>query len=260
MQEAPTPPDLLRRVLESAGPDLVLVGGQALAFWMNHFGIKLPARFAFISADVDFLAQGAGDEREVIRLAKLLGGEAVIPHRRAMTALVGQAIKPVAGEAGRYYNVDVVFKIYGANETRVREAALEIQDRNMLFRVMHPMDVLKSRLDNLHGLPEKQAPDRIELSVMQLQVGIEVAQRFQIDVAAKQAADEKARSPTLPFVKFIAALAEGDAGRKVAERHGVHVADAIEPSAIATPTFHTRRLPHLRKLMSPQRVEALRAR
>jgi hypothetical protein len=257
MREAPTPPDLLRKVLEAAGPDLILVGGQALAFWMNHFGVELPSRFAFVSADVDFLAKSAGDKREVIRLAKLLGGEVVLPHAGARTALVGRAIKPLSGEGGRYYNIDVVFKIYGANEALVREAALEVQDRNMLFRVMHPMDVLKSRLDNLYGLAEKRQPDRLELSQMQLRVAIQVAQRFQLDVAAKQPVDERGRSSTLPLVKFIGLLAESDAGRKVAERHDIHVADAVEPSTVASPTFHSRRLPQLLKLMSQQRREAL---
>ena len=82
---------------------------------------------------------------------------------------------------------------------------------------MHPLDLLKSRLDNLHQLPEKQTDiGRAEL---------------------------------------------GDAGRKVADRHGLHVADAIVPELVASTEFHQKKLPQLTTLMSPARkmaVERLR--
>jgi hypothetical protein len=192
----------------------------------------------------------------VIRLAKALGGEAVMPRTEALTALVGQAIRPLP-DGERYYNIDVIFKVHGANERLVREAALEVGEGDLLFRVMHPMDVLKSRLDNLHSLPEKRRPDRLQLSEMQLRAAIEVARRFQQDVARRVPRDEKGRASTLPFAKFIGLLATGDAGRKVASRHRIHVADAIEPAAVEDKTFHLRRLPQLLPLMSPARRKEL---
>ncbi len=151
----------------------------------------------------------------------------------------------------------MVFKVYGANEDLVRAAALDVQDRDLSFRVMHPLDVLKSRLDNLYGLKEKQAPARLQLSEMQLRVAILVARRFQQDVAATVPVDEKGRASTLPFIKFIGLLTTSDAGRKITQRHGIHVADAVEPSTVPDGTFHARRMPQLRKLMSAQRVAEL---
>ena len=52
----------------------------------------------------------------------------------------------------------------------------------------------------------------------------------------------------------IEALALSDAGRKVAKRYGVHVADAIEPSPVAhIKAFVSKKLPRLLKLMSDAR-------
>ena len=248
---AVTPPALIERLLAAAGPDLVLVGGQALGFWMDRYGIHVPSKIPFISRDIDFLAQSAGDKAEVIRLANVIGGTALIPSARSLTALVGQAVRPV-GE-GAHINIDVVFEVFGASADKVRDAALdvEVEDSDVVFRVMHPMDVLKSRLDNLYGLREKQN----ELGEQQLAVAIEVAKEFQRRVA-NETSTTSGGSRTLPYVKFIERLAQSDAGTKVAQRHGVHVADAIAPEWIRDAAFRGKKLPRLLKLMSaPRQLE-----
>lgn len=245
-ETAVTPREVIERLLAAAGPGLVLVGGQALGYWMDRYGIQSPDDLPFISRDIDFLTQSAGDKTEVIRLAGVLGGHPLIPDGRALTALVGQAVRP--GGDGQHINIDVVFKVFGANTDKVREAALTVEDGAIAFRVMHPMDVLKSRLDNLHGLPEKQN----ELGEQQLRISIEVAKEFQRHMA-KENATARRRSLTLPFVKFIESLALGDAGRKVAQRHGICVADAVAPEVIADAGFRKNKLPQLLKLMSEQR-------
>ena len=251
MREAQTLPEVVQRLLAAAGPHLILVGGQALAFWMSRYDVSAPEAFAFVSRDMDFLTRSAGDKEEVIRLAKILGGRAVIPHERALTALVGQAVRPL--DDAQYINVDVVFKIYGANAELVRKAAVDVNDADLMFRVMHPMDVLKSRLDNLHGLKEKQTA----LGQAQLEAAIRVAQRFQRSIADELRPSAGARSPALRFARFIESLALSDAGRKVAERNRIFVADAIEPAAMDDVGFREKKLPQLLGMMSPQRRDEL---
>jgi hypothetical protein len=251
MREAQTPPEVVQRLLAAAGPNLILVGGQALAFWMSRYDVHAPEAFAFVSRDMDFLAHSAGDKAEVMRLAQVLGGQAVIPHEKALTALVGQAVRSLDGK--QYINVDVVFKIYGANTELVRKAAVDVNDADLLFRVMHPMDVLKSRLDNLYGLKEKQTP----LGQVQLEAAIRVAQRFQRSIADEHPSNASARSPVLRFAKFIESLALSDAGRKVAERNRIFIADAIEPAAVEDVGFREQKLPQLLNMMSPDRRDEL---
>ena len=157
-------------------------------------------------------------------------------------------MRPV-GEGG-HVNIDVVFKVFGASADKVRDAALDVEVANssIVFRVMHPMDVLKSRLDNLHGLREKQN----ELGEQQLAVAIEVAKEFQRRIANDTSTGD-GRSRTLPYVKFIERLAQSDAGTQVAQRHGIHIADAIAPEWIRDAAFRGKRLPQLLKLMSTRR-------
>jgi hypothetical protein len=54
-------------------------------------------------------------------------------------------------------------------------------------------------------------------------------------------------------------LALSDAGRKVAKRYGVHVADAIDPGPVGhIEHFVSKKLPQLLKLMSAARRTELR--
>ena len=42
--EAVTPREVIEQLLRAAGDDLVLVGGQALAFWAYRFNLRLPSQ------------------------------------------------------------------------------------------------------------------------------------------------------------------------------------------------------------------------
>ncbi len=69
--------------------------------------------------------------------------------------------------------------------------------------------------------------------------------------------DARARGTRLLYARKIEHLARLDAGRKVAQRHGIHVADAIEVEAIDHANFRSRKLPRLLPLMSAQRAREL---
>lgn len=243
--EVSVPPELLAQILELAGNDMILVGGQALAFWAAYY--HTPAPTIAITKDVDLL----GTSADVKRLAHGLDARAVFPRKRALTMLVGQVLKDLPG--GDYVNIDVMFRVYGDITTEViASRAVLAENPAGPFRVMHPLDVLQGRLENVHGLSAKQD----EHGVAQLRLAIDVARRFVGDIASQETAatDDSARPVTLRHLARIERLALSDAGRKVAQRHGVYVADAIDPASVGhIKPFVNKKLPQLLKLMSAAR-------
>lgn len=244
--EAVTPRKVLESLLRAAGDDLVLVGGQALAFWVHRYDLVLPADVVAVSADTDFLAPSAADRAAVLRMAAALQGKTQFPNRRALTALVGQAYLDINDD--EFINVDVVFRVVGLTQEAIRKRAVRVEVDDTNFSVMHPLDVLRSRAANLYQLVEKQNPK----GVMQLALAIDVARQFLRDQARGLAQRTPARSPLQPFVSEVERLALDDAGRKVAKRFGLHVADAIDASLIPAGPFWQRKWPQLSLLMSRQ--------
>ncbi len=117
--EAVTPPATIQRLLEAAGDDLVLVGGQALAFWVDWYRVvQRQADVPAITNDVDFLSRSASDQESVRRLAGAISAQSIYPSRKALTSLVGQAVLDVS--ADEYVNVDVIFKVVGLKGDSIR--------------------------------------------------------------------------------------------------------------------------------------------
>jgi hypothetical protein len=244
-----TPLPLIKRLLGAAGDTEVLVGGQALSVWIVKYGLPLPLDLPVITRDTDFLTQSSAAKASVEKFARAINGKASFPRRLALTALVGQVELAVSDDT--YINVDVIFKLIGLDPAKVLARAVRVElPGATTFLVMHPFDLLKSRLANLHELRDKQN----DKGAAQLRLGIDVARAYLQEQAARYSAAETGagRSPIQPLVSEIEKLAIDDAGRKVANRWGVHVADAIDPSLIPAGAFWTRKWPGLEGLMSDE--------
>lgn len=253
---AETPLPLVRRLLGAADETEVLVGGQALSVWIIRYGLQLPLDLPVITRDADFLTQSAAAKASVEKFARAINGKASFPRRLALTALVGQVELAVSDET--YINVDVIFKVIGLDPAKVLARAVRVElTGSTTFLVMHPFDLLKSRLANLHELREKQN----DQGAAQLRLGISVARAYLREQAARYSAAETGagRSPIQTLVSEIEKLAINDAGRKVAKRWGVHVADAIDPSLIPAGAFWTRKWPTLNGLMSAEYAACFKA-
>lgn len=250
-REAYLPPELVDRVLRSALGDVVLVGGQALAFWMDRFGIEHALRQPAVSRDIDFFTPDAANTAPLHRFAKAIAGQAKFQDIRALPALIGSAVAPAEGDL--VYNVDLLHSVFGLDREDVMANAMEVRSRDgTSFRVMHPLDVLQSRNANLHKLREKQNA----LGEQQFRLAIEVARAFlneQVDMIERDASLSEHDRERAVFDLFGAVdeYSTEDAARKNASRYGIHLADAIPAWRISSPVFWSKQWQFLRARMSP---------
>jgi hypothetical protein len=89
-----------------------------------------------------------------------------------------------------------------------------------------------------------------------------MVREFLRDIASQEAVhqDLMTRPVALRHLRRIETLALSDAGRKVAKRHRIHVADAIDPlSLLHIESFATKKLPQLLSLMSNERQAQIAA-
>ena len=131
----------------------MLIGGQALAFWLAYFRIDFSdGPRVYVSSDADFL----GFLRHVEVFSRAVGGKAVYPPKRGLSALLGTAEKSAGGS---FVGVDVLHKVVGLDADAVRKRAVEVthpRDPSLRFLVMDPVDCLVSRFENLRQLAQKQ--------------------------------------------------------------------------------------------------------
>jgi len=251
--EAFMPPELVARVLVQATPDVVLIGGQALAYWMDYYRIEDPdAAVRAVSRDVDFFTRDASNHLPLHGFARAIGGIAKLRDKQAPTAHIGSAVAP-APEEGRVYNVDLLHDVVGLDRKKVESNAVEVMLPGIAhpLRVMHPLDLLQSRNANLHGLPDKQD----ETGQRQLRLAIRVVRAHLeaiIDgLEAAPAPNERTRQRAVfDAIKPVIDYSGEDAAKKNAKHFGIHLAEAIPVWRIRSEEFWSKQWPHLRQRMS----------
>ncbi len=166
LPEIPFTPEDVRQLCEQLRSGTVVVGGQALAFWVAAYGIQVEQ--AAISMDADVL----GRREDVGIIAAGMHGLPKYQLRSAISALVGN-IRVGRGQ-GDFISIDVVDGVFGLQTGTVARRGIEVSFGEFAVRIMHPLDVLESRAANYAGLPEKQTPEGLR----QLQLALAVAGKF----------------------------------------------------------------------------------
>lgn len=230
--EAPLDAVTLDAFLKGMGTDMVLVGGQALAFWMDRYGVTSSA--AFVSNDGDAL----GNLERAQRIATHLRAALLTPDADALTSLVAQ-IRIPTGSGGKVRNIDVLhllFNVSGLRKSReftqaVWRESVEIEWKpGQRIRVMHPLHVLDSRVQNAVGLLETKGPHVVTQAIWAVDVAREAMRRV-----LRQQPGERERLGRL--IRQVHQLARSRAGRQVLRQHGIEVLDAvpIEEIRVAAP-------------------------
>jgi hypothetical protein len=237
-------------LLKAAGRTGILVGGQALAVWVDYFGVGPSLgtdEDAVITRDTDFL----GDRALVERVAKVLPAKPLFPPRRALTALVGQVQIPRPG--GTFLNVDVIHKVVGIDAKAIRKRAVKFEfaegGETIRFSVMHPLDVLRSRLANLAKVPDKQTPE----SVRQVRLAIEVARHY-IARTTEEGDPADGQKRALKAIEVVAKLARSAAGRNARDKFGLDFLEAIPEDRITAEKFRKERWPRLLEQVGKRRA------
>lgn len=227
--EVPLDAETVRRLIASLGDDMILVGGQALAFWMHRYGVS--TNEAVVSNDGDALgARGAAET-----LARRLGGKLLVPPASARTSLVAQVRLRRAD--GKVANVDVLHKLYttgglkksGDFTRHVIERSVEVELENgVRFRVMDPFDVLDSRVQNAAGLLEEKGRHVLT----QARWAIQLASAVLLKLAKTRRPSDTAVKRLGSALSDIFKLAHSQAGRTLWMDHGIDVLEAIEVQAL----------------------------
>ncbi|MSP96215.1 MAG: hypothetical protein EXR29_03115 [Betaproteobacteria bacterium] len=218
----------------------VLVGGQAVAFWASLFNVSMPSELVpYVTMDSDFL----GTREDVARIATGMQGAALYPHRRGLTALVGQIRIDLSEH--RYLNVDVLHKIVGfADSGALRRRAEERSLGEIRFRVMHPVDCLKGRLENLRRLTQK----RNATGAAQVELAVRVMLRY-LETVLKEGKERLA----LRAIESVAKMAVEPAGALAFREYGIDVLEAVPLKRISNRKFVDVRWPQIQAQASERR-------
>ena len=247
----------VRRVISVLAPltrktEIVLVGGQALAFWSARFAEESGEISVVASKDIDF--EGSADAARIA--ATLLDGKLMIPSPVEPSPITGVVTFTDADGFDR--TLDFIDAPRGLNAEDVRETAIRVdfkvsvdQGTQTSFWVMHPERCMESRIYNTIEL---QRDDPLGLG--QLRVSIPIAQRW-----AEAILDDGALDPD-QGVRAVLSLNERIFGRccddrcfrAVYERHGVDPFDAVLLDPRLPEAFQSKRHPQM-----INRLERIRA-
>ncbi len=195
-------------------PDAVLVGGQSLVVWANVLGVRpKPPLEPYVTSDIDFL----GSRQVAAAMAGKLGAQLLVPPKDDHVQ-VNAAVLLLHGKDGGRVIVDFLSVVSGLDAAKIRKRALEVEAFGTVFRVMHPVDCLESRISNLHLLPAK----RNEIGVAQARLSIDIVHAF----IAKIVSSEGVRH-ALDLAEHVGKLARSTAAGQVRGKFDINVLDAI---------------------------------
>ncbi|TAK53137.1 MAG: hypothetical protein EPO25_11615 [Gammaproteobacteria bacterium] len=210
----PLTPAEVRQILSLCAPRGLLVGGQALAFWADHLQVARPPGLAtVVTVDADFI----GDAALARSLGRRLGWQTWIPAIDDATPQTGKVTHRL--RSGAVKQVDFLSGVIGLTTKDLVRRAVELDVPEIgRVRVLHPIDVLDSRIQNLHLLTEK----RTDAGVAQARLAVDVVRAF-----LRQEIARRGERPGLKLLERIAAIAADIAAVRVFLLFGIDPLRAV---------------------------------
>ncbi|HEY3916020.1 MAG TPA: hypothetical protein VGN61_16150, partial [Verrucomicrobiae bacterium] len=165
--------------------DCSLVGGQAVAWWANHYGIKVRVgdrESNVTSNDIDFW----GERSDLVELAKQLRHRPIFPHEYEMTVWVGAFQITIRDQQSV---VEFLHTVPGLDTNNPDDACVEqiylgkSVKKNIL--VLSPVSLVLAKLHALRHFDQKTRHDE-----QHLKVSIETSKRFIIESLESRHAKE----------------------------------------------------------------------
>ncbi|HVZ36227.1 MAG TPA: hypothetical protein VG963_27555 [Polyangiaceae bacterium] len=236
-------------LLERLGPlasGLVLVGGQAVNFWVQTYLSRshaLLAEVPFTSKDVDF----CGSARAAQLCARALGGTCNVPRLDDVTPCTG--IVQYVDQFSRRLTLDFLGAPFGLDSREVSEMAITFEEQTargpLELKVMHPVHVLESRASNVNGLPGYRSPNGLK----QLRAAVVCAQEF-----ARDLLDDGRIRDVLRLNERVFRFATRQHGIGVWLRDGISVFDAVLRDPRLPTAFETVRYPQMLRELEQRRA------
>jgi hypothetical protein len=229
-------------ILRGCNGRALLVGGQALAFWAQHYQIKpLGVLSANVTSDADFIGT-VQVARELSQLLKPLGWRYWQPSLDDATPQTAKLSKRIEGHGIK--QIDFLGSIVGLKTEGIKQRAilLTLADGTHL-RVLHPLDVLESRLKNLAELPSKRGPQ----GIAQAHLAIDIARSF-----LEQLLSEETRQ-ILDAIERVARMAQEKSLGDVFYDYGLDPLISIPVDRVSSEEFRKRRWPQILTLVTEQR-------
>lgn len=239
--EAPLTAKDVRKILGICSPHGLLVGGQALAFWADHLQVDRPADLVSgVTADADFI----GDAALARTLGNRLGWDTWIPALDDATPQTGKVTHRT--KSGGVKQVAFLSGVAGLTTKDLARRAIELEVPDIgRLRVIHPVDVLDSRIQNLHLLPEK----RTDAGIAQARLAVNVARAF----IRREVASDGERTG-LRLLERVADIAGDIAAIRVFLLYGVDPLEAIPLDDFRTTSaLHKARWPQIVRQVDEKR-------
>ncbi|WP_321960049.1 hypothetical protein [Paraburkholderia sp. J7] len=154
----------------ASSEESVLIGGQAVVFWAEHFGIPQP--FPVHTRDIGFY----GGKEAIVEAASRLQSYNPRVYMAAIddtTPNSGRIAVDVRG-LDTPCEIDFMYLVKGLSSTEVLDKAIRLSIDGIEIKVLHPLLLVESKLTNVATSPRK----RDAASLAEARLSIEVARHF----------------------------------------------------------------------------------
>jgi hypothetical protein len=206
------------------GIPYVLVGGQAVNYWAEHYLAAEPALqkyVPFTSGDIDF----RGNRNDVRHIAGQLKLPPVFPDHVSLTALAGAIPFRIGKQPS---NIEIVRLIPGVSVTAVDALAIETNFGGQQIRVLDPISLLLCKVNLALTVSQENRQDVEHLRILVFCVRGFLRELLQ---AAEQ--DKILVKGWLGAVNKLSKLAKSTHGRKTSKKLGIRWPEILPLAEIA---------------------------